>query len=516
MKWYEYIFFWNYLPWWQSLLIFLIPFEALLLFLLLSFLVDYLQRVSKAKACLRTENFLKSSSFGLVTYLCGNIGAGKTTCGSAICNMLSSIKMKQASSMVSKVVNIMSDIDFNGINSFILMAFHDVHLTNSDAIMNYLLEHDKNLSSKIEGRFYDNYLYPTSYVSLFRDYIDAYLSLIRNNYVYFQRRKFYCWVTDNWAMDYLPSMIDIKDRYLSKDYKIQRYATIFEDEKILSGKNNMNYREVASDDGGGDEFFRLIRHLGKGTIHYISTAQDFNRVVKQERELATGVFYVRKRHELPLMCLNEIFVNIAYDFLNRYKVVFFGFKEVIRKKKEDKIKKRLSLISQSKEKYSYNEDYVFYLDSLQKKLSAEYQEVSKNILLMPSKIKSRLSILERKMTSFFADSYINYKGEYYTCADDVGKEKEQCKSLVISADFCFPLVYSYGSVDTYSFSILNDYLSMVSIHSGDFYNPDNHDIPFESDETFSAYMKSIVGKNKKPKKAFGASNVDSLNDDYGF
>lgn len=318
------------LPVWEWVVICLCPLYAWALFFALNPVVYWFQRKGKADACVRTEDFLSSSAFGLVTYLCGNIGAGKTTCASAICNMLSKVKKQQAIAMANKVQSIMADVDFNEINDVIGLAFFRHQLTNSDAIMNFLLDNDKVLDSKVEGRFYDNRLYPQSYVSLLRDYIDAELALLRDNYVYFNRRKFYCWENDRWAMDYVPSMIDVKDRYESSDYRIQRYSVIFEDEKILSGKSNLNYKDVASENGGGDEFFRLIRHLGKGTIHYISTAQDFNRVVKQERELATGVFYIRKRTEMPLMSLEEIFVNIAYDFIGRYQVFYLGISESIR------------------------------------------------------------------------------------------------------------------------------------------------------------------------------------------
>ena len=183
--------------------------------------------------------------------------------------------------------------------------------------MNFVLDRFPDVRKEIEDKFYDDGLYPVSYTSLLRDYVDAVIALVRNRYVYFNRRKFYCWTTDTWAMDYEPGMIDLKDRFESRDYRIQRYTTIFEDEKVLSGKVSTNFADVAREDGGGDTFLRLIRQLGKGTVHYISTAQDFARVVKQERELATGVLYIRKRRILEAFDLREVAIDLVQAVLQR-------------------------------------------------------------------------------------------------------------------------------------------------------------------------------------------------------
>ena len=482
------------MPVWEIVVICLIPFYGWAGFFALSPLVDYIQRIAKAKACVRTEDFLKSPSFGLVTYLCGNIGAGKTTCGSAMCNMLSKIKMEQAKGNMVRIQGILNDIDFNVINAVIEMAFFQHHITNSNAIENFLCDYDRELDRKLNGKFYDNKLYPVSRYSLFRDYIDSYLAVIRNNYVYFARRGFYCWTTDTWAMDFTPDMIDINDRYIHHDYKIQRYTTIFDDEKILSGKKSTDYKKVADENGGGDKFFRLIRHFGKGTIHYISTSQDFGRVVKQERELATGIFYVMQRKEIHLNSVHEIFCMIGSDFLSRLQVFVYGLSEAVRASSLKTIGKKLDMCK----KANIEPD---------KRLTDKYRKCMDSSSLKVNRLRDWQKHIKDLQNDFFADSYISYKGIYYTSADDVGKASKDCTSACFNVDFVFPLCFAYGSVDTYSFSIVSDYLVQSSKDCNDWYNPQDHKIPYESDDKFDSFMKGVLNKNGFVGSDFGSDGT---------
>lgn len=467
----------------QIILVSLIPVYALVCFLLLSPLVTYLQRRGLAYGCLRTERFLGGSVFGLVTYICGNIGAGKTTCGAGICNVLSKIKQQQASESIEKVKLILPDLDYNKIDSIISLAF-SLKLTNTDAILQFLLEKDEKIKSYVQDKFYDNNLYPISRISLLRDYTDAYLALLRNHYVYFNRRKFYCYVTDTWAMKYTPDMIDLKDRHLSQDWKIQRYSVIFEDEKILSGKVSTNYQEVASEDGGADTFLRLIRQMGKGTIHYISTAQDFERIVKQERELATGIFYIQKRKECPIIDLRSIFNDFALDLLQRWEICIESFVDYF-------FASRLKLWMKRKRILEENSLPIDEVNSKVEKYSVQFSKKA-NFL------KKKIAQLTQKQEKYFADGYLTYQGVYYTSASDVGKSKQDCSSLRLDLKLTFPLRYCYGSTDSYAFSIFNDWLSLESIESSDYYDPADHAIPREKDSDVEDYLNSVV-KKRTPK-----------------
>lgn len=470
----------------QIILVSLIPVYALVCFLALAPLVAYLQRRGLAYGCLRTERFLGGSVFGLVTYICGNIGAGKTTCGAGICNVLSKIKQQQASELIEKVKLILPDLDYNKIDSIISLAF-SLKLTNTDAILQFLLDKDEKIKGYVQDKFYDNDLYPISRISLLRDYTDAYLALLRNRYVYFNRRKFYCYVTDTWAMKYTPDMIDLKDRHLSQDWKIQRYSVIFEDEKILSGKVSTNYQEVASEDGGADTFLRLIRQMGKGTIHYVSTAQDFGRIVKQERELATGIFYIQKRKECPIIDLRSIFNDFALDLLQRWELCIESFVDHF-------FSSRLKLWMKRKR--------ILEENSLQadEEILSEIEKYSVLFSKKTNFLKKKIALLTQKQEKYFADGYLNYQGVYYTSASDVGKSKQDCSSLRLDLKLTFPLRYCYGSADTYAFSILNDWLSLESIESSDYYDPNDHGIPREKDLDFENYVAAVVAKRRRSRR----------------
>jgi len=464
---------------WQINQIKLIPLYALAVVLIIGPFLDYIYRINLAKHCKKTEDFLGSNQFGLVCYICGKQGSGKTTLGSALTNYLTKIKISEAQDKIEEIQYKLNFIDFNDINIMVRACFMEMHLTNVDAIISYIFENDK-LQAKFQG-YYNNHLWPDSYISLLRDYIDAYLAILRNNYVYFLRRKYYNFVTNNYAMNYMPSMIDIKDRHITKDYSIQRYTTIFEDEKILSGKVSTDYQNIASEDGGGDEFLRLIRHFGRGKINYISTAQDFERIVKQERELATSILYVNDRQELMSFSPKSIAIDMLLDVITRWKKVIDGFIDDSRINRLKQLDKRLQI----KTKY----------ESLSPKEEKQLEELPYRSDLRPSKFRTFISKLKNIQEKYFADSFIRYKVDHYYSDKDVESKRESTK-----IELCSPLAWAYGSTDTYSFSVLSDYLSLESINKSEFYDPSNNFIPNESDPEFESYIHSLLKKRPKKKK----------------
>ena len=474
------------MTWWQVLLLSLVPSMAVLAVLVLSPLVSWIRRRGLARLCARTESFLSGPLFGLVTYVCGNIGAGKTTCGAGICNVLSRTKRARAMARAEEVRRELPGLDFNEVDAAISLAFRS-RLTNTDAILSFLFDRFPKAREATEGRFLDDGLFPRTLVSELRDYVDAVVALERNRYVYFNRRRFYCWTTDTWAMDYEPSMIDMKDRFEDGDYRIQRYATIFEDEKVLSGKVSTNFAEVAREDGGGDSFLRLIRQLGKGTVHYVSTAQDFERVVKQERELATGVFQISHREEDDCSDLSAVLLDLALEALSRWESFLGSFLD-------DVAAQRLRTWRGRKERF----------ERAGVPVPGEVLEGIRRWSTMPSRRESRsrrlLSGLETRRRKAFADGYVTYRGTYYTSAGDVGKRREECAGRVLDLSLTFPLRYCYGSTDTYAFSILNDYMSLRSVRRQDFYDPEDHAVPREGDDAFERYFRGVLRKRTAPSR----------------
>ena len=92
---------------------------------------------------------------------------------------------------------------------------------------------------------YSNYL--ASDINVFKmltGFVEAWMALNRNNYVYYYNSGFYSHITGNYALNFEPSMIDIKDRAKEKDYQIYSYSVIFEDEKQISNKVSTNFQQV--------------------------------------------------------------------------------------------------------------------------------------------------------------------------------------------------------------------------------------------------------------------------------
>lgn len=469
------------MPVWEIAVIALIPVYAFFLFLVLLPFVSWIQREAYVGMCVRTKRFVSSPSFGLVTYICGNIGVGKTTCGSGICNMLSLIKQEQAASKCEEIRNIFHSLDFSHIDSLILVAFRDEHVLNTNTILSYLLDHDSSVAAAVQGGYYDTHLYPSSKVSLFRDYIEARLAIFRNDYVYFLNRGFFCWPTSTWAMDYDPSMIDVKDRHLDRDYSMLRYSVVFEDEKVLSGKVSTSFAKVAGEDGGGDTFFRLIRHLGRLTLHYISTSQDFGRVVKSERELATGIYYIRKRRELNSVSFRSLGAQFLLDLVRRWQTCVLDLASCLSSYLSSRYYRLLNCFPDSPKFSEWKDSYVRY---------------SSDPSLRSSRFRKVIAHLDDVVAREFADGFVSYTGTYYTSAGDVGRARDQAVGQVFDLDFVFPLVWCYGSVDTYAFSIVHDYLvneSESAVYDGICFSDSR--IPVLSDDGFLRFVEGVVAKN---------------------
>lgn len=120
--------------------------------------------------------------------------------------------------------------------------------------------------------------------------------------------------------------------------------------------------------------------------------------------------------------------------------------------------------------------------------------------LDPSVLASRLRRLLGRLASWknkdFADGFVSYRGTYYTCASDVGKTKESAVGQVFDVDLVFPLCWCYGSVDTYSFSIVHDVLVNESdSHAYDDIDFSSDGIPCMDDDAFDRFVDSVVSKN---------------------
>lgn len=389
----------------------LIVFGIILAIILTTLLVQYIL-IKNIKKQLKYSHYFVDNEVGYITYICGTVGAGKTTLGCGITNYLNETLIKKAIDIVKSFTTIYYDFDFNKAYDIVNQQF-DLKNYNANTITKIVLKDDQY---KILGNmFYSNYM--KDRVPTFKQlegFIDALLSLIRYNYVYYYHRGFYSHITNKYAYDFTPDMIEIKDRAISKDYKIFTYSIIFEDEKQLSNKINTNFHQIAKEDAGSDMFLRLIRQLGKGTIYYLTTSQEFTRAVKVERALATSILYITKRRTI-----NPYFIKTTF-----YRFIEWFFKFIYRIK--NKILKRKDLFDGYLYKSNIVKRIIFKINQQQKKL--------------------------------YSKIFLEYTIIKYNSAEDVGKRKEIATYGAEETKLTFPIKYCFGSIDTYAFSSIQDYL----------------------------------------------------------
>ena len=474
------------MPSWEIIVLSLVPLYCLGYFLLVSPVVSWLSRRGCARRCVRTEETFRSGRFGYAIYVCGHQGAGKTTMMSGLGNMYTKIKYEDVRKRILEIQLLLGDVDFSPIDSVVRDAFFRCHVTNTDAILSSLSESFPELMSRLHDEFVDDGLYPYNKMFYLRQYVDCLLAVFRDNYDYYYSRQFYCWVNDRWAMDFDPGMIEIKDRHLSRDYRLQHWTNILDDEKTTY-KGNLDYREQYRRDSGGDLFLRFIRHLGMETVHYFTTAQDFGRVVANERELGTSIFYVLDRKEVGCFDLPLVFLGIAYEFLDRWRVFLDSFVESFRKAEADRLGKESEMLSR------FDLPPIPAHSEKARKLSGSYESRA-------SRARRLLSRIERSMRRRRADGFVRYRGSWYSNADDVGKEASKAKAMCSpmgTFEFVFPVRWCYGSVNTWYFSDLGDYLSLESMDRQDFYDPEERGVPEEPYGSFEGRMESLLSKRER-------------------
>lgn len=396
---------------WLMILLSLSPLFLIVIFLLFWLIYDLVRFTLLSDRA--EESYAKfCSDVGYVSYLCGNVGAGKTTIGCGFTNFLTLKLIQDSNKTIDDFHRIFYYVDFNILDSLIFHCFHYGNYKSS-FVMKYCFRESPYFEIIFDdSKYYDDYLSIKSYKSLFKDYIDALSAIIRNNYVYFNQDKFFNRITSSYAYRSDSSLIEIKDRYKNKDYKLFNYSIVFDDEKVLD-KKNTDYQKIAKEDRGADMFLRLIRHIGEGHLYYLTTSQRFTRVVLEERELATSIFYVNSRKEVLSYSLFIFLCDLFINFLN------FCTKFL----------------------YSFLHDDIASLKANK-----------------PSRIRRLCESIKHKKDYLYAHSYILYRGVLYHSIDDVGKKPENCAFGSSEFSYLIPITFCYGSADTYGFHFIEEEL----------------------------------------------------------
>lgn len=397
---------------------------------------------------MKTYRFCRDR-LGKLIYFIGHVGAGKTTMMCGISNVLTDVLIDNAKRKRIEIIDMFPQVDFSVIDG-ICKGYIDQGIYNTAVILLRVMEEDG--FDKVFDGYQDTYLgYHRNY-DLLTDYVDATVAILLNNYVYYLASRFYSPVTNNYALEYDYDSIKIKDRHEMKDYKIMRYKIILEDEIAASDSIASNYVQIAKSDAGKSLFQRFIRHLGKGTIYFLTTSQEFTRAVAEERRLATSSFDIYSIRRVScnslIKSIYKLIINYCEFYTNLVKA-FLG-QDLIRKfEYSGKTLKKLKLWANHK---------LYYWN---------------------------------------ATDYLVYEGIHYTNPNDVGKNLKNCEREAEKFKFVFPIQYCFGSVDTYDFSIIHDYLLLESLSSGKM----TINIGDPDDESRQRLCEKILKKRSKKEKA---------------
>ncbi len=378
--------------------------------LLILFGIIFLVRKSEIMNKLSfTKSFIKKE-ISFVSFICGAIGAGKTTFACGLTNTLTDILIDKAINTIKRVTTIFYDIDFHKMDDIIHIYFNK-HEFNETIILKRILT-EEEYAKAFNGVSYDSFLKETSALALIKDYITAQLAIFRNNYVYYYQQDFYSIITKNKAMPFLPEMMEIKNRVKDKDYSILPYSVIFEDEKLISKRKANNFQQTAKEDGGANLFLQLIRQLGKETMYYITTSQEFDGANKHERNLATSIVFILDRKNINLYPLTTFLLHLICSFLEYLYNLKYDFKDVT-----------------TLDRYKYD-----------------------------SKLKHAIFRIEQILRKNYSNSYLKYNVIIYHSPKDIDRQIKFATYGARKCSLTFPLKYCFGSVDTYAFNSVQEYL----------------------------------------------------------
>lgn len=245
----------------------------------------------------RSERFV-CHALRYIVYITGKVRAGKTTFQAGYANIRTKWLMRKAQDKIRFACLAFPEVPFDVVDDRLREALGKGQIDSF--AMATVLCGEGQILNRYRRLSYDNHLSakPVPFVSILADYIDARWALLRDNYVYYYGKAFHSWVTGKDAMDYNPSMLAIKDRFLnpgrkdsdrSDDYHILPYSVICEDEKQLAGKDATQFMAYSKADSGSADFLRLIGQLGQETIYYTTTNQYWGADVNRERDLATEI-----------------------------------------------------------------------------------------------------------------------------------------------------------------------------------------------------------------------------------
>lgn len=423
-------------------------FLYILLYIVLAFFLTslyyFIKRLIIAKK-IETDTKAFIENLGYVTCVCGQQGSGKTTFSSGVANLYVELLQKKANDTIINFSAMFPKFDLKEINEVI----HDGFVNGKTPIQILTTLREKNIvDDEFLFSYIDDSINYEKAEELLKDYIEATIALYRNNYVYYLNKDFYSRITENYAMSLDYKSIAIKDRYLTNDYNLTRYSLLFQDELVLNDGSNMFWQTESKADTGVSDFFRLIRHIGKETISFIGTTQDFTRINASRRELFTSILEIYDHKEVKVNGTLKFLLMILETFVRRFFDFYYGCFE--------------------------DENKRFEKNSMERKFNNFIYKINKYI--------------ESK-------SYISYSGVLYRDPNDYLKTKDKAVHGVYPFKLYLPLSYCFGCIDTHQFSIIQDLLTEKSnnqLSLANIYSVPNVSTKIEMAKGILAKRKSMI------------------------
>lgn len=478
-------------PW---LVTILITIGSIVFIIGLVVLIQFLYVRALSNRSERSIGWVKSA-FRFIVYVIGKIRAGKTTFMAGCLAAFTEKYMHDAHTKIDFCCLAFPTVDFSLADDIIEKDFNR-GLIDSEVTASTLM---RDVFADCNDLYYDNKLNPKPlpFRRILVDYIDASWALMRNNYVAYAGRAYHSPITDNDAMPYDPRMWDIrdiaeqqskvqeakkklpkllaeleamtnaddksKDKDLAKkkkalkasieklqryedtdsqsDWHLFYYCAYAQDEKQLDARTDA-VRSMAEnlEDHGNAVSKRLIGQLTKEHAILFCTAQQFGADNNRERALAT---------EIPMIEESEV---IDPYFLPRFLIAIYEFHWKRKRRRRQR----------KAEKYAYKHG----LDPNQT-----------FTLKQQSKIRDHLAKSMGWKKYWHAKSYVHYKGKLYYSPDDVGKARQSLISGFTEIDVMFPIVWAFGSTDTFLFNAVNVKMNSTSryrLRDDDFRNPATH------------------------------------------
>ncbi len=425
------------------------PLAFTFIIIVVYFIVSHTKDFIHYRRCARTQ-FMVRHKFGHTIYISAPIRTGKTTLLSALAHLYTLILSNLASGSISKISNMMLEVDFEEVNKLIESCYADK--IPSGECSEIVIQNNPVAFSKVKTDPVDREI---RYSILIKDYVEAYYAVLTNNYIFAAKETpFYNRITENYRKRFDFTSMQLKNAYDSGIFQLDNYNIILEDEKGLDGiKKESKYMQASSADDGVPEFLRIIGNAGKETLYYITTNQQAKRWLSTERQLMNTNIFIEEMEIIESKSFYRTFLRLFNRIINIFYSIFI----------------------------------FFHFTKLSKKMYTSRPNFFRTI-------NAKLALYDRQL---FAKNYIKYIVRIYANVDDVGKENSNAHIYYENMELYFPLIYCFGNINTHEYAFIFDALrqhSKVNLFTS------AEDTAVLSDEEKDEVVHHLLNRPKKEEK----------------